>query len=364
MDGFVEVITMMLALGGFDLATHKHPPTANAVLTYAVPDADAMAYVDTAAVLPGNVDAALALADHDALDADHALRARARAFATTLQGALALATQALHVDVVHDVTSVTAFVDGDGQRLIVVRGDLPDALVTDLAALLGGTAGEVDGRATLAVSDVLIGRGDDGSLLVGTPAWVEPRIDDDWRAPKRKKKGAWKRIADQLDGGPVALVAGMADEATAQAAGQAVGVPLLDDLIAGASLAIVALRTDGVAITWKARSRSAYRQAELAIDGGIELLRAAAPAPRALARIGLAVLAGRAGEPAIDALLAREDELLALIDDASGDGTFDVTDKHDAASRTITVRATGKALADVVPAALVIPAFVAALLGD
>lgn len=369
MDGFVEMITVMLALGGFDLAKDPDPPTANTVLRYAVPAADAMAYVDTVAVLPGNYEALLAVPDADALGTDRDLRVRARELATTLEGAVALARTALHVDVIHDVTSVTMFVehvaDADAHRLIVVRGDLPAALVGDLATLLGGATGAVDGRATLEVDGVLIGRGEDGALLIGTPAWVAPRLDDDWRAPKRKKRGAWKRIADQLGDAPVAVLAAMPDADAAAAAAAAVDLPLVGDLIEGASLAIVAIRTDGIAITWKTRTRAALRQAALALDGGVELMRAAAIAPRGLARLGLAALAGRAGDDGpIDAVLARQTELLALIDDASGDGTFDVVRKQHDDTRTLTLRATGDELADVIPAALVIPAFAAALLDD
>jgi len=369
MDGFVEVITVMLALGGFDVAVDPRPPTANVVLTYAVPDADAMIYVDAAAVLPGNYEAAIALADADVLAADPDLRTRARELAVTLEGAVGLAKSALHVDLVHDVTSVTAFfahVPGaNAHRLIVVRGDLPDALVTDLAAVLGGTLGAVDGRDTLELDGVLVGTGEDGALLIGTPAWVEPRLDDDWKMPKRKKRGPWKRIADQLDDGPVVLVAGMPDQDAGDAAADALDLPLVSDLVRGASIAIVAVRADGLSISWKARTKAAHRQAALALEGAVELLRAAAVAPRGLARLGLAALAGRAGDAGpVDAVLARQDELLALIDDTSGDGRFEAAVKRDDDTRTTTLRATGEELADVLPAALVIPAFVAALLAD
>ncbi len=366
MDGFVEVITVMLALGGFDVAEDPHPPTSAAVLRYAVPEADAMVYVDAASVLPGNYDTAIDLAESDALAADADLRDRARRFSSTVEGAVGLARTALGVDLVHDVTSVTAFFEhGTGNRLVVVRGDLPATLVAELAKLLGGDDDTVDGRTTLAVDGVLIGTGDDGALLVGTPAWVAPRLDDDWKPVKRKKRGPWNRIAAQLDDAPVALVAVMPDADAAEAVADDLDVPLVGDLVRGVSVAILALRTDGLSVVWKTRTKPALRQAALAIDGGVELLRAAAIAPRGLARLGLAALAGKRGDDAaIDAVLDHQDELLALIDDASGDGGFDVVTKRDDESRTITVRATGKELADVVPSALVIPALAAALLQD
>ena len=54
MLGFVEVILLLLGLSNFGLQANPTPPTADASLQYAMPDADVVLHVDAATFVPNN----------------------------------------------------------------------------------------------------------------------------------------------------------------------------------------------------------------------------------------------------------------------------------------------------------------------
>src|SRR6185369_7705049 len=117
---------------------------------------------------------------------------------------------------------------------------------------------------------------------------------------------------------------------------------------------------DGVRLYWKDREKKHLARVALAVDGAIELLRAAHLAPRGLVELAAASLDSYAGESSdVDALIARQDDLVRVVDENTGDGAFDAKVDTDKKKRTITVKLTGKTLSDVVPAAVVIPAALA-----
>jgi hypothetical protein len=251
---------------------------------------------------------------------------------------------------------------------VVVRGAIPPDFIKKVSQVAGGTTGSIDGRATLEIDPAtFLGTSKDGTLIVGPRAWVEARVDDDWKAPKRKKGSAWAAIAKQLDAKPFFLVAAKLDEAAATALGKELGDEFARDVITGAELAVFALHHDGVAFQWKDRSKAGLERVALATEGLIELTRAAHVAPRGIARIAVAVLSSYQGKSKeLDALIARKDDLLKVVEDYTGDGKFKVSFAKNVKARTLTVRATGKTLSDVIPAVAIVPgmAFLFLMAGD
>jgi hypothetical protein len=362
MQGFLELITLMLALSGFGVDANKKAPSADTVLAYTVEDADLVAYLDVAAVGPRNHKVLVGLPDDPTVKANPDALALAKKLKTNVEGVRGMAKAVAGLDPVNDITSVTVYLDfapgAAPQQMAVARGTFPADFLKKVAAVAGGTTGAIDGRTTLELDATrFMGMTKDGTLIVGPRAWVEPRVDDDWKAPKRKKGSAWAAIGKRLDAKPFLLIAAKLDETTAAALAKEVDEPFASDLIAGSELAILALHTDGVAFHWKDRSKAGLERIALATEGMIELTRAAHVAPRAIAKIAVAALGSYAGQSKdVDALIARKDDLLAVIEEYTGDGKFKVQLDKNAKARTLTVRATGKSLSDVVPAAMFVPA--------
>ena len=91
-------------------------------------------------------------------------------------------------------------------------------------------------------------------------------------------------------------------------------------------------------------------------DGFLDLTRAMHIAPRGFAKIvGAAIDSYKGKDKDADALIAHKAELLKVVDSYTGDGKFKVKVEKDAKGHAVTVRATGKSLSDVVPAAALVP---------
>jgi hypothetical protein len=369
MHGLLQVISLMLALAGFGVDEDAKAPSGATVLAYAVEDADAMIYADVAAVAPRNYDVLVGLPDAPAIKASPDLLALVKMVTTNVEGVRGMGKALAGVDLVDDVTSLTVFIDvvpgaTELTRMVVARGKFPKDLVDKLTKVAGGTAGTVDGRSTLAMdAATFIGTAKDGTLIIGPKSWVEPRIDDDWKAPKRKKGTPWATVAKYLDAGPFLLFAGKLDAADAPAYGKELGANFLSDLATSHELAIVALQHDGLSLYWKDRTKDHLKRMALAVDGVIDLMRAGHIAPRGMAKLLVAALDSYAGaSPELDELIAHKDDLLALVESYSGDGKFKAEIKKDTKARTLTVRASGKKLSDVVPVAMLAPLVVAGIL--
>jgi hypothetical protein len=368
MQGFLELITLMLALSGFGVDSNSKAPSADTVLAYTVDDADVVAYLDVVAVGPRNHKVLVGLPDDPTVKASPEALALAKKLKTNVEGVRGMAKAVAGLDPVNDITSVTLYVDlvpgADPQQMAVARGTFPAKFLEKVAAVAGGTTGSIDGRTTLELDATrFMGMTKDGALIVGPKAWVEPRVDDDWKAPKRKKGSAWAAIGKRLDAKPFLLIAAKLDEATATALAKEAGEPFVSDLISGGELAVLALHPDGVAFHWKDRSKEGLERIALASEGLIELTRAAHVAPRGFAKIAVAALGSYKGlHKDVDALIARKDDLLEIIEEYTGDGKFKVSFDKNTKARTLTVRATGKTLSDVIPAAVFVPAGLALFL--
>jgi hypothetical protein len=362
MQGLLEVITLMLALGGFGVDANPKAPTADAVLAYAAEEADLVVHLDVAAVGPRNYKVLVGLPDHPTVKANRELLQVARAVKANVEGVRSMAKLATGLDPIEDITSVTLFVDlvpGQPPRqLAVARGKIPADFVEKLAKTSGQRTRTIDGRAALEMDPTrFLGTGQDGALLVGSKAWVEPRLRNGWKPPARKKGSPWATIAQRLDAKPFLLVAArLDDKAEADLAKQA-GDNFIADLIESHELAILALHSDGVTFHWQDEKREGLDRMVLLTEGLVELTRAAHVAPRGLAKIVVASLdsyRGRSKE--LDALIARKADILRLVNEYSGDGQFKVQVDKNSRTRTLTVRATGRTLAEVVPAVMFVPA--------
>jgi hypothetical protein len=248
--------------------------------------------------------------------------------------------------------------------MVVARGKFPKDLVDKLAKVAGGTTGTIDGRATLDIdANTFIGTAKDGTLIVGPKAWVELRVDDDWKAAKHKKGSAWATIAKHLDAKPFLLFAAKIAEADATAYAKELGPSFLSDLVTSHELAVLAFQHDGLSLFWRDRAEDHLDRVALAVDGILDLMRAGHVAPRGMAKLLVAALESYAGvSPELDELITHKDDLLKIVESYSGDGKFKAVVKKDAKARTVTVQASGKKLSDVVPVALLVPAVVAGFL--
>jgi hypothetical protein len=362
MQGFLELITLMLAMSGLGVDSNSKAPSADVVLAYTVEDADVVAYLDVVAVGPRNHKVIVGLPDDPMVKESPEALALAKKLKSNVEGVRGMAKAVAGLDPVNDITSVTVFVDfvpgKEPLQMAVARGTFPADFLKKVASVAGGTTGSIDGRATLELdANRFFGTSKDGALLVGPRAWVEPRVDDDWKSPKRKKGSDWAAIAKRLDAKPFLLVAAKLDDTTAAALGKDLTEPFAKDLVAGAELAIVALHGDGVSFHWKDRTKAGLERVALAAEGMVDLTRAAHVAPRGVAKIAVAALGSYAGlGKEVDAVIARKADLLKIIEEYTGDGKFKVAVDKDAKARTLTVRATGKHLSDVVPAAVFVPA--------
>jgi len=152
-------------------------------------------------------------------------------------------------------------------------------------------------------------------------------------------------------------------ETDAAAYGKELGVGFVADLVTSHELAILSLQHDGLSFTWKGPDQEHLERIALAVDGALDLMRAGHLAPRGMAKLLVAALDSYAGaSPELDEVIAHKDDLMTIIDGYSGDGKFKAEVKKDAKTRTITVRASGKKLSDVVPVAFLVPAVVAGFL--
>ncbi len=365
MYGFLEVITLLLALSGSGIDKNSSPPKGAALLSYAVEDADVAVHLDATAVLPRNVEVLLKLPQDPAIKASPELLKIAKEAKSNIEGVRSMAKAMLGFDPVTDISSVTVFIkfddkSGDPAPLAVVRGTFPAGMLKKVAKLVGSSTGSIDGRDTMTFEGMLVGTAKDGTMIAGRPDWVEARLDDDWKPIKPKKGSAWATISKQLDKGPFFLVASKPAKALRAIATKELGSNFAGALVAGHELAVLALHHDGLALHWKASDKGVLEQVALATDGLMEMMRAAHVAPRGAAKIVVAALRSYAGQDkAIDALIARQDDILKLVTEYTGDGKFDVDTKKDKKALTLDVRASGKKLSDVLPVSVLLPAVAA-----
>jgi len=239
---------------------------------------------------------------------------------------------------------------------MAVRGVFPTSWLDSLAHL-SGSPFEVDGQKAAMVGDVAVARTRDGQVLVGTRALVEERLKKGWKAPAGKAGSAPAEVKSALGERPLFTVLFAPGSAARQLiTARAADEPALADIVAGLSQVRFSVLRNGVSWRYVASDKNGYQAALLASEGLLDLMRASHLFGRAIARLVLSGVRTHArSQPKLQAIVAREKELLHLVDQLTGDGKFAASVSRGAAKNTVTVKATGRTLSQVVPIAGVIP---------
>ena len=341
MQELVQLIAMLSSLSDFGVAPNPKAAPPAELTRYGMDDADLFVYFDAEAVVPRNVNAFIALADKPELKDAPELRAQIAEAVGKLQMGRAGAKLASGIDPVTDIKSIAAWVKIEGEQpqvVVAVRGNFPP----DAAEMLG----------KLAAGPMKIARAADGQLVGGTPALVDARVAKGWKRARRAETAvlAGKPIF-ALRASPSAAALALASQLHEQKHGDPFGAGMRSIVEVTA-----AVRHDGVSWSYTGKDRASYETVALASDGVIHLMRAAHLFTRGAARLLLAGLRVHAGDdPRVAAVLAHEKELLALADGWSGDGRFVAVIDRVPAKNTVSVRATGRMLSQVVPLGGLLP---------
>ena len=360
MNTLLQVINFLLAMTGFGITANPTPPTADAALVYAVPDADVIVHFDAVGVVPGNFKALKALPDLAEIKASKELRDATKKIVTEVEGSRAMVKGMIGLDLVTDINDVTAFVQRGAimdqpNVLAAVHGTFAVASLAKLAKLthgvisMGGTLVDLDGS-------VAVGLTKSGVLLVGTPSLVKPRMADGWQAPARTNNALLTQAADVINGKPFFAIMAALAPATRKQIASAVGKNFLTDAVKRHKFMALTLYADGIGWVWADTSKAGLDRMIMMSEGLIEIMRAAQVAPRGIGKIVLGALESYRGESReLDQLLAAQGKIANAITGYTGDGLFKVSQVVDGKNLRVTVRATGKTLSEVVPAALLVP---------
>jgi len=366
--GFSEMLAVLLSLSGFGVADNPNAPSAAEVQKYAPAGADYMMYLDVEAIVPGNWKVLAGLPGLPAVKGQPKLQAAVKDIVAAAEKGRAQVKAMTGIDPITDVRSLAAWVEytdkGDPSVLIVVRGKFAAGLVDRAGTLMGGNTEQVDGRSVVIGPDgkMALATTADGSLVGGTPAWVKERAKTAWKPLAPAKGSAMGRATALFADRPLAVLASSPSPRAAKRFAQDLrgeeGAAILD-LLTSHPFAGFALHHAGVTWTATLKTAAGYERWKTGSEGVIDLLRASHFATRGFAKVGLTALeafgAGKVGKPEVAALVKYKKELLALVDETTGDGKFEAKLEGGAADRTVTVKAVGKKLSDVVPAGGLLP---------
>jgi hypothetical protein len=364
----MSMILLLLALGGLGVADNPAAPDAAEVMRYAQDNADLMAYVDAQALLPGNWKILTGLPDHPLVKGDADLRRQVRDGLAELEGLRQMVVSSLGFDPITDVRSVAVFVatprkgwssGAAPDYVVVVRGNFPSDLVDKVAAGMKARAEHVDGRSLVMLDkETALSTGADGSLLLGSRAWVRPRAGKAWKPQKGDPDGLIARSRAFLDAKPFLFLATRPSAVLIADLSHLFGPDeaIIADFLAGQEYAAVALARGGLSWTYRARDKAGLDRAVLASEGIVAVLRGAHGLTRGGARLLFAVLASYASDADAALLMRYQADLIKLIDGWSGDGTFAAKLDRSERERTVTVTASARTLAEIVPlVAAVVP---------
>lgn len=367
MIGFGEIIILLLSLGGFGLVPNPTPPTPDQSLAYAAPEADLVVHFDIATVVPGNYKALGKLADEPTIKAVPELRDLVRKTIGQAEAGRGMARGMLGLDPVNDLNSATAFVQLQPQRdptfVLAVRGKFPPDMIAKAAQLSGNAVSKVGSSSLAELGDGnSVGLTRDGVLLVGSTAWLKPRLADTWKAPARAPGGTLARMAEVLAGRPFFAVGGALSPAMRKVAlSEFKHENFVSDLVKRHKFFALSLHTDGLSWRWDDSTKVGLDSMKLFSEGMIELMRASQVAPRGVAKMAAAALESYRGtSKQLDEVIRRKEELLKLVDSFTGDGKFAATINADPKALRLDVRATGASFSQVAPFGLAAPLFGAA----
>lgn len=362
MPGFVEIITLLLALAGFGLSPNPKAATADQALHYAIADADVVAHVDVASIVPGNYKALVALPRHPQLRSSPDLVKAARQLVNEVEGARGMARSTTGIDPVTDVSDVTLFVKvlphGDPDVIVAARGRFSRSVLANISKMTHQPVSQVGAGSMIQLpgDKPSIGLTKDGVLLLGTPRLVRDRLAPSWRPPTTASLGYARQA---LDARPVLSVVATLSPATRRQLAAAMGPKknFVTDLAGRHRAFAFSMYHDGIGWTWVDRNRRGLDQVALMSDGFIELLRAAHIAPRGIAKMMLGAIESYRGvDRRIDAIISRKADLMKLVETYTGDGKFNARVQKDPRTNRLDVRLSAGSLSHVVPLGLLAPA--------
>jgi hypothetical protein len=365
---FAQIFSLLMALSGFGIDADPNAPTADQVLEHSVDDADLIVHFDVAAVLPRNFKALVDLPNVPAVKASRDLEAAVKDVAAQASQGRAMAKSMIGFDPISDVTSVTLWAkfrtgSMEPDFMVEVRGSLPADIVSKVAQMSGSPLEVFGGRqAAVIEKQYYLGVAKNGSMLFGTAAWVKPRLADTWKAAARPAGSRAARVAALLDEKPFLFYAvqpSAAFLAAAEKGGKNPGTAFLRDL----DQMMGSLRVDGVAWATYAKTAAGVERASMFAEGAIDLMRAFQIAPRGFAKVALSYLDTLAGQSKeLDEVIKHKADILKIVDEFSGDGSFKAQIDKDPKAKGVIVHAIGKHLSEVLPLGLLIPAGAAAYL--
>jgi len=359
--GIVEIISLLLSLGGFGLQPNPKPPTVDASLEYGIADADVMVHFDAASVIPSNYKVLLALPDQPSIKASPELTKVARQLINEVEGPRGMAKGMIGFDPVNDLSDVTLFArivpKQDPTAVVVAHGKFTPAMLDKMAKFAGrqvvkvGAASliEMDGGNAIALKN--------GTLIAGASVLVKERAADTWKAPPHPPGTNLGQAAEVLGGHPVFAVSLTVSQGVRDAVlKEHPEKNFFTDLIRRGKGSSFSVYTDGIGWTFNDSTAAGVDQMALLSDGVVDVLRAAQIAPRGFAKIALAALDSYKGlNKQVDALIAHKGDLNKLVAQYTGDGQFKAKIDKDPKAQRLTVRLSGKTVSEVVPVGVVIP---------
>jgi hypothetical protein len=364
MLGFVEVILLLLGLSNFGLQPNPNPPTADASLQYAMPDADIVVHVDAATFVPNNYRALMQLGTQPQIKSSPELSKLVREMVAEVDGMRGIAKSTVGIDPTTDVSSATVFLQiqakQDPRFVAAVRGKFTAASIEKIAKLTSKQATKIGGgvMVELGGDEPAVALTKDGVLLAGTPKLVRDRLADAWRAPARPAGGSLAHAAEAIARNPVFAISVSMSAAARKTAIDELGPTknLATDLIQRHKGASYAIYPDGIGWTWVDRDRAGLESMAQMSEGVLELLRAAQIAPRGMAKIVMAGLESYRGtSKTVDEVIRRKADIMKIVQSYTGDGNFKVKLDKNPATMRLDVRATGKSLSEVLPAGAIVP---------
>ena len=357
--GLSEIVVILLSLGGFGVVADPAAPSAAEVLKYAPADAELVVHLDVAAVAPRNWQALEKLTDAPAVKASKDAARKIGKLVASARAARAQAKTAAGFDPVTDVQSATGFLTfhgkGEPDGLFVLRGKFPATTLDHIAGTVGGTRSVIEGHVMITSPDGKFSmvQAADGVLIGGTTLLVKERAGA--YTPRRSALG--DAATPGLDGKPFFYATLRLSPATLLFFSRDVSDPLAIDFFTGVQDLSFGLYWNGLGASFATRTAAGYGRGLLAVDGSVSMLRAGHLYLRGVARLAAAIVDSYAVKsPEVAGFAAHRVELLKLIDESTGDGSFQVAvDKKDS-DRRVNLRLTGKSLSDVLPlAGLIVP---------
>jgi hypothetical protein len=365
MEEFIQLLSVLFSLSDFGVAQSAKAPSPAEVSKYGVEDADVFLFVDLEPLVAKNYRAFVGLRDKKEIQAVPELKAAVERAVTEVEAGRQQAKAMFGVDPVTDVKSFAMWVKlgtGEPTGVVAVRGKFSPAWLDTAGELKGGERFAVDGQQGAVKGDAAVARTRDGQILFGTRALVEERLKKSWKPPAGKSGSGAAEVRAALAERPLftaVFAPGPAGRQLMNARAQ--DEPALRDIAAGLSQVRFSVLRNGLSWRYVATDKDAYQAAVLFSEGLLELMRASHLFARGLTRLILAGVRTHArSEPRLQPIVAREKELLALVNQLTGDGRFAASVSRNAAKNTVTVKATGRTLSQVVTAGGIFPVAIGA----